>query len=178
MPITQTVNGSEQVCENRTVQKRAPERYGTTNGTIIGAVVGGLLGNQIGKGGGRTLATVGGAVAGGYAGREIDRRHVGGRVYTTTERVCNSEPTTKEKVIGYDVRYRIEDGQVLTRREDEKPGERLWLGDKDVIVGYDVTWRYQDRTGTIRMDEKPGDRLPMRDGAIVVSNKDNDDNKG
>jgi uncharacterized protein YcfJ len=176
--VSQTVNSSEQVCENKTVQKRAPERFGTKDGTIIGAVVGGLIGSQFGGGSGRALATAGGAVAGGFAGHEIDEHHHGGRLYTSSERVCRNEPTSQEKIIGYDVRYRTEDGQVLTRREDSDPGMRLWLGDKDVIVGYDVNWRYKDQTGTIRMDEKPGDRLPMSNGAIVVANKENSPAKG
>lgn len=176
-PVTQTVNSSERVCENRTVQKRR-ERFGTKDGTIIGAVVGGLVGNQFGGGSGRALATVGGAAAGGLVGHEVDERHQGGRVYTTSERVCRSEPTTEQKVIGYDIRYRAADGQILTRREEDNPGKQLWLGDRDVIVGYDVNWRYKDQTGTIRMGEKPGDRLPMRNGAIVVANQESTPNKG
>jgi len=177
-PVTQTVNSNEQACENRTVQKRAAERFGTKDGTIIGAVVGGLVGSQFGGGSGRALATVGGAVAGGFAGHEIDEHHHGGRLYTTTERVCRNEPTTKEQIIGYDVRYRNGDGQILTRREDGDPGNRLWLGDKDVIVGYDVNWRYKDQTGTVRMNEKPGDRLPMSNGAIVSANQESTPAKG
>jgi uncharacterized protein YcfJ len=175
-PVSQTVNSTQQVCENRTVQKRAPTRFRHA-GTIIGVVAGGLLGNQFGGGSGRALATVGGAVAGGYVGHEIDE-HRHGRLYTTSEQVCSNEPTTKEQIIGYDVRYRNGDGQILTRREDSDPGKRLWLGDKDVIVGYDVNWRYKDQTGTIRMDEKPGDRLPMSNGAIVVANKESTPAKG
>ena len=37
------------------------------------------------------------------------------------------------------------------------------------IIGYDVDWRYRDKTGTIRMDSKPGERLPVRDGNVVVT---------
>jgi uncharacterized protein YcfJ len=167
VPVTQTVNTTEKVCDNRIVQRRAPERYGTKDGTIIGAVVGGLVGSQFGGGSGRVLTTVGGAVAGGFAGRAIDRHHVGGRRYSTSERVRHSEPRTEDKVIGYDVRYRTNDGQVLSRREDNDPGRQIWLGDKDVVVAYDVYWRYQDRSGTVRMHEKPGGSLPMKDGAII-----------
>jgi len=177
-PVTETVNTSEKVCENRVVQKRAPERFGTKDGTIIGAVVGGLVGSRFGGGSGRVLTTVGGAVAGGYVGRAIDRHHVGGRIYTTNERVCRSEPTTEQKIIGYDVRYRTTDGQILSRREDNDPGRQIWLGDKDVVVGYDVNWRYQNQTGTVRMTEKPGERLPMRDSAIVVADAQPPADKG
>lgn len=170
-PVTQTVTNDQQVCENRTVTKRAPERFGTKDGTIIGAVTGGLLGNMLGGGRGRVLTTVGGAVAGGYIGHAIDRRHVGGRLYTTNERVCQNEPKTEQQIIGYDVRFKTGDGQILTRREDNDPGQKVWLGDKDVIVGYDVTWRYKDQTGTTRMTEKPGDHLLMTNHAIVISDK-------
>jgi uncharacterized protein YcfJ len=167
--VTQAVNGSEQVCSDQTVEKRRPERFGNKDGAVVGAVVGGLLGSRIGGGNGRTAATVAGAVGGAYAGREIDRRHVGGERYTETQRVCHSEPTSHQQTIGYDVKYRTEDGQVLTRRESSKPGDRLLLGEKDVVVGYDVAWKYKEQSGVIRMDQPPGDRLPMKDGAILVA---------
>ena len=167
--VTQTVQGSKQVCTNQTVERRRPERFGNKDGAIAGAVVGALIGNQVGGGDGRKVATVAGAVGGAYAGREIDRRHVGGERYTETERVCHNEPTSHQQTIGYDVQYRTEDGQVLSRREQSKPGERLLLGEKDVIVGYDVAWKYKEQSGVIRMDQPPGERLPMQDGAILVA---------
>jgi uncharacterized protein YcfJ len=170
-PVTQLVQGTQQVCNDQVVEKRRAERFGNKDGAVAGAVVGGLIGSQIGGGKGKTAATVAGVVGGAYAGREIDRRHQGGQTYTETERVCHNEATSREQTVGYDVQYRAEDGQVLTRRESSKPGERLLLGEKDVIVGYDVTWRYKEQTGVIRMDEKPGDRLPMQDGAILVAAK-------
>jgi uncharacterized protein YcfJ len=177
-PVTQLVQGTEQVCEDQTVEKRRPERFGNKDGAVAGAVIGGLLGHQIGGGKGKTAATVAGAVGGAYAGREIDRRHQGGERYTDTERVCHSAPTSHQQTVGYDVQYRTEDGQVLTKRESAKPGERLLLGEKDVIVGYDVNWRYKEQSGVIRMDEKPGDRLPMQDGAILVAAKPAGSTKG
>ena len=170
-PVTQLVQGNEQVCNDVAVQKRRPERFGNKDGAVAGAVIGGLLGHQIGGGKGKTAATVAGAVGGAYAGREIDRRHQGGEVYTETERQCHNEPTSHQQTVGYDVQYRTEDGQTLTRRESHKPGERLLLGEKDVIIGYDVAWKYKEQSGVIRMDEKPGDRLPMQDGAILVAAK-------
>jgi len=170
-PITQTVQGTQQVCSDQTVTKRRAERFGNKDGAIAGAVVGALIGSQIGGGKGKTAATVAGGVGGAYAGREIDRRHEGGQTYTETERVCSNQPTSHQQTIGYDVQYRTEDGQTLTRREADKPGERLLLGEKDVVVGYDVAWKYKDQSGVIRMDEKPGDQLPMQDGAILVAAK-------
>ena len=168
-PVTQTVQGTQQVCNDVAVEKRRAERFGNKDGAVVGAVVGGLVGSQIGGGKGKTAATVAGAVGGGFAGREIDRRHQGGSTYTETERVCRNEPTSHQQTVGYDVQYRTADGQVLTRREADKPGERLLLGEKDVVVGYDVAWQYKEQSGVIRMDQQPGERLPMKDGVIVVA---------
>jgi uncharacterized protein YcfJ len=167
-PVTQVVSGTREVCEDQLVEKRRPERFGNKDGTVIGAVVGGLLGNQVGGGNGKKLATVAGAVGGGFAGREIDRRHVGGAKYTENQRTCRTVDTSKVKTIGYDVQYRSQDGQALVRREDKKPGEQLWLGEKDVITGYNVTWRYQEKVGNLRMAEQPGERLPIEDGVIML----------
>lgn len=171
-PITQVVNGTREVCENKLVERRRAERFGNKDGAVIGAVVGGLIGNQVGGGDGRKLATVAGAVGGGYAGREIDRRHVGGKKYTETQRVCRTEDTSKVKTTGYDVQYRMENGQVLTRREEKKPGDRLWMGQKDVVTGYDVTWRYKEKVGSLRMDQKPGEQLAIKNGVIVLESQD------
>ncbi len=168
-PVTGLVTTDEKVCRDHTIVKRTPERFGTKDGTIIGAVTGGLLGNMIGGGRGRVLTTVGGAVAGGYIGHEIDEHHHGGRRYTATESVCRNEPKTESRIIGYDVQFRSGDGQILTRREQDDPGQRIWIGDKDVVIGYDVTWRYHDQTGSVRLDHDPGKRLPWRDGTIVTT---------
>lgn len=169
--ITEMRTGERQVCEDRVVEKRKPERFGDKDGMVVGAVVGGLLGNQVGDGNGRKLATVAGAVGGAYAGREIDRRHEGGQKYTEVEQVCQTVTEPREEVVGYDVTYRSE-GELGSIRTDRKPGAQVLLGERDKIVGYDVTWRYEGQTGQLVMDEDPGDRLPIVDGVIAVAGKD------
>ena len=170
VPITQATSSPQRVCGTRTVQVRQPERFGNRDGALLGAVVGGLLGHQVGGGNGRTLATVAGAVGGGYVGRDIDRRHVGGRVSYQNQSECHTETRSTDKVIGYEVRYQ-QAGQLKTMRVSKKPSDQVWLGDRSRIIGYDVDWRYRDKTGTVRLDEKPGERLPMRDGAIIVERR-------
>lgn len=165
-PVTRTVNVSEQVCEDRVVQSRAPERFGNKDGAAVGVVVGGLLGHQIGKGDGRKLATLAGAVGGGFAGREIDRRHEGGKLVSSTQRVCRNETQPRTRMIGYDVQYRS-DGLLVSKRLDHDPGERMLIGQRDRVVGYEVSWRYRDQRGSLRMDHDPGDRLPVRDGMVM-----------
>ncbi|MGI8561641.1 MAG: glycine zipper 2TM domain-containing protein, partial [Luteimonas sp.] len=167
---TTTSSSPRQVCEDRVVQERLPERDGNVGGTVAGAVIGGLVGNQVGGGSGRKLATVAGAVGGGFAGREIDRRHVGGRVAERVDRQCRtvSDTSQSSRVVGYNVTYRNPDGTTGTMRTDGKPGNQIALGTEDVTVAYDVTYRYDGRERTIRMDERPGDRLPVIDGQVVT----------
>jgi uncharacterized protein YcfJ len=47
-----------------------------------------------------------------------------GNTYTTTETNCSTVYDSSEKIIGYDVRYRLRD-QEGTVRMDRDPGERL-----------------------------------------------------
>lgn len=84
-------------------------------GVVAGAVLGGVLGNQVGNGDGRKLATVAGAVGGGFAGNEIEKR-------TRTES-------------NYEVRVRMEDGNIRTFPYDNQPN---WsAGDRvRVVDGY------------------------------------------
>ena len=167
---TTTSSSPRQVCEDVVVQDRAPERDGNVGGTVAGAVIGGLIGNQIGSGSGRKAATVAGAVGGGFAGREIDRRHVGGRVTERVDRQCRTvqDSSQSSRVVAYNVTYRNPDGTTGTMRTDSKPGNEIALGSEDVTVGYDVTYSYDGQERTIRMNEKPGERLPVIDGQVMT----------
>lgn len=188
-PVTQkerayaTVTGSEpiresststvphEVCEDVVVQERLPERDGNVGGTVAGAVIGGLLGNQVGGGNGKKAATAAGAVAGGVIGNQVDKRHVGGRVVSRTERQCRTENTTSEssRVTGYNVTYRNADGSTGSMRMDSKPGSRVAVGNTNQTLGYDVTYRYDGAEKTIRMQNRPdSDRLPVIDGQVVT----------
>lgn len=124
-PITKSVaqNTPRQVCNDVAVQRRAAERDGNVGGTVAGALIGGLVGNQVGGGNGRKAATAAGAVAGGFIGNRVDRNHVGGRVYTTTERQCHTvtDKSSTTKTVGYLVSYRTPDGQRGTLRTGSRP---------------------------------------------------------
>lgn len=167
---TSSTSSPRQVCEDVVVQERLPERDGNVGGTVAGAIIGGVIGNQVGGGNGRKVATAAGAAAGGYIGNRVDRNHVGGQVVERTDRQCRTVTDTSNttRVVGYDVTYRAPDGSTGTKRLDSKPGERILLGDEDVVVAYDVTYRYDGREATVQMDEEPGDRLPVIDGKVVT----------
>jgi uncharacterized protein YcfJ len=171
-PVRETVTGSapREVCEDVAVQDRLPERDGNVGGTVAGAVIGGLVGHQVGDGNGRKAATVAGAAAGGYIGNRIDRKHVGGKVVTRTERQCRtvSEATSSSRTVAWNVTYRNPDGSTDTMRTDRKPGSRIPLGTEKTVIGYDVTYRYQGQEQHVRMDDRPGARLPVIDGQVVT----------
>lgn len=167
---TSTVNTPREVCNDVVVQERQPERDGNVGGTVAGAIIGGLVGNQVGGGNGKKLATVAGAVAGGYAGREIDRRHVGGKVVDRTERQCHtvSSQSTSAHTVAWDVTYRNPDGSTGKMRSDKKPGSKIALGNASKTVGYDVTYSLNGEQNTVRMEQKPGAKLPVIDGQVVT----------
>lgn len=101
------------------VQAVQQQAQGSGVGMVAGAVLGGVLGNQVGGGNGRKLATVAGAVGGGYAGNEIEKRT---RATTT-----------------YNVRVRMEGGEVRTFPYAEQPG---WnAGDRVRVVDGHLTAR-------------------------------------
>lgn len=177
---TTTTTTPHEVCQDVAVQERLPERDGNAGGTVAGAVIGGILGNQVGGGSGKKAATVAGAVAGGVIGNQVDKRHVGGKVVTRTERQCHTENASSEssRVTGYNVTYRNPDGTTGTMRMGSKPGSRIAMGNTEKVVGYDVTYRFDGQENTVRLDEKPeSDRLPVINGKVVTQTASAGDGK-
>lgn len=168
---TSTTSVPREVCEDVVVQERLPERDGNVGGTVAGAIIGGLVGSRIGDGNGQKAATVAGATAGGFIGNRMDRRHVGGRVVSRTDRQCRtvSDTSTSSRTVAYNVTYRNPDGTVGSMRMGSRPGKRIRMGSDTQTVGYDVTYRYQGVEDTIRMDRRPGTRLPVVDGQVMAS---------
>lgn len=81
-------------------------------GAVAGGVVGALLGNQVGGGGGRTAMTVLGAGGGALVGNEIEKQTKRG--YT------------------YEVRVRLDDGEIRVLHQHERPP--FFAGDRVRIV--------------------------------------------
>lgn len=134
-PVSEAVRVPRQVCNDVAVTHQEPVKdEKRIAGTAIGAVVGGVLGNQVGGGDGKKIATAAGAAAGGYAGNKIQKRVQDGNTYTTTETNCQTVYDRHDKVVAYDVKYRLGDeiGQV---RMTEKPGDRLPVVDGEVVAG-------------------------------------------
>jgi uncharacterized protein YcfJ len=87
-------------------------------------VIGGVLGNQVGGGSGQKLATVAGAAAGGYAGNRVQENMQAGSTYVTTERRCRTVTDSIQKLLGYDVTYRLGNEEAVVRMA-QRPGDRI-----------------------------------------------------
>ena len=133
--IKETIQTPRDVCEEVPVTRQKPvQDEHKIVGTAAGALIGGLLGNQIGNGKGKKIATVAGAAAGGYAGNRVQEHMQANDTYTTTEQRCHTVTDSQEKVIGYDVSYRLgnENGRV---RMDHKPGDRILVENGQLVLG-------------------------------------------
>lgn len=131
-PVSETIRTPRQVCNDEVVTRQKPVKdEHRVTGSVIGAVVGGVLGSQVGSGSGRDAATVAGAAAGGYAGNRVQKRVQENATYETTETRCETVYDSSEKLIGYDVKYRLGD-ETGTVRMDKKPGDRIPVVDGEL----------------------------------------------
>ena len=130
----ETITTPRQECADVQVQTQAPVKdTHRAAGTVAGAVAGGLLGSAIGGGRGKTAATVVGAVAGGYTGNQVQKNIQQKDVVTTTEQRCKTVNDTSEKLLGYDVTYRL-DGRDATVRMAYDPGKQIPVKDGQLVI--------------------------------------------
>ena len=132
--VVETVVTPREKCEDVQVQHQAPVKdQHRIAGTVVGGLAGGLLGNAVGGGKGKTLATVAAAAAGGYAGNRVQKNMQEKDVVTSTEHRCKTVNERSQKVVGYNVSYRLEgkEGQVRT---SFKPGPTLPVKDGQVVT--------------------------------------------
>ena len=121
-------------CEQVQVQKQAPVKdQHRATGTIVGGVAGGLLGSTIGGGTGKTVATVAGAAAGAYTGNQVQKNMQQKDVVTATETRCKTIDETSEKLLGYDVTYRLE-GKEGKVRMSFNPGAQIPVRDGQLVL--------------------------------------------
>lgn len=131
---TETIKTPREVCEDVAVTRQAPVKdEHKILGTVAGAVIGGVLGNQVGGGSGRKVATVAGAAAGGYAGNRVQENLQAGNTYTTTERRCRTVTDSSQKLLGYDVTYRLGDVETVVRMA-QRPGDRIPVENGELVL--------------------------------------------
>ena len=132
--VTETIVTPREECQDVQVQKQAPVKDSNRiAGTAIGGVAGGLLGSTIGGGTGRTVATLAGAAGGAYVGNQVQKNMQQKDVVTTTEHRCKTVNDTTQKLVGYDVTYRLE-GKEGVLRTSFKPGATLPVKDGQVVA--------------------------------------------
>ena len=133
-PVERASRTPEKECHDVQVTHRKPVTdENRIAGTVIGGVLGAVVGHQVGQGRGNAVATVAGAAAGGYAGNRVQKQMQDKDSYSTTEQRCTTTNRVSEKVIGYDVKYRL-DGRVSTVRMDHDPGERIPVRNGRLLV--------------------------------------------
>ena len=132
--VTETIVTPREECHDVQVQKQAPTQDpNRVTGTVVGGVAGGLLGSTIGSGTGRTVATVAGAAGGAYVGNQVQKNAQQKNVVTETQHRCKIVNDTTQKLVGYDVTYRLE-GKEGVVRTTFKPGPTLPVKDGQVIA--------------------------------------------
>jgi len=132
--VTETVVTPREHCEDVQVRHQAPVKdQHRIAGTVVGGLAGGLLGSTVGGGKGKTIATVAGAAAGGYAGNQVQKNMQEKDVVTTTEHRCKTLNEKSQKVVGYNVTYRL-DGKDGTVRTSFKPGATMPVKDGQVVT--------------------------------------------
>ena len=130
----ETIKTPREVCEDVVVQKQAPvQDKNRVAGKVIGGVAGGVIGHQIGGGTGQTVATVAGAAAGAYVGNKVQKNMQERDVVTTTEKRCTTVEDVSEKLLGYDVTYRL-DGKDGAVRLAYDPGKQIPVKDGQLVL--------------------------------------------
>ena len=133
-PIKEMVKTPRQECRNVTVTHRRPvQDENRLAGSVLGAVADGVIGHQFGGGHGRSVATVIGALGGGYAGNQVQGAMQDNDTWTSTQQRCNTVYDKNEKMLGYDVTYKIGDQQGKIRM-DHDPGSQIPLDNNGQLV--------------------------------------------
>jgi uncharacterized protein YcfJ len=132
--VVETTVTPHERCEDVQVQHQAPLKdQHRIAGSVVGGLAGGLLGSTVGGGKGKTLSTVAGVAAGGYAGNQVQKNMQEKDVVTKTEHRCKTVNEKSQKVVGYDVTYRL-DGKDGVVRTSFKPGPTLPVKDGQVVT--------------------------------------------
>ncbi|WP_413734217.1 glycine zipper 2TM domain-containing protein [Sodalis sp. RH21] len=130
IPINETIKTPRQQCRNVTVTHRRPvQDENKIAGSLLGAVAGGVIGHQFGGGRGKDVATVAGALAGGYTGNQVQGNLQNSDTYSSTQQRCQTVYDKSQKLLGYDVTYKIGDQQGKIRM-DHDPGTQIPLDNK------------------------------------------------
>lgn len=170
-PIYERVSEPRRECWNETVQNAPRERSMT--GAMVGGVAGGLLGSRVGGGQGNTAATGAGAIAGAVVGDNVsnpdsNRSPVGSIVGGIAGALLGSQvgggsgrkaATAVGGVAGVLVGDRVANPDQPRSEQVERC--RDVQNSRDVIKGYNVTYRYNGKDATTTLPYQPGNTVKV-----------------
>lgn len=175
-PIYERVSEPKRECWTETVQVAPKER--SLSGAIVGGVAGGLLGSQVGGGSGSTAATGAGAVAGAVIGDRVanpdsNRSATGAVVGGVAGAVLGSQvgggtgnkaATAVGGIAGAVIGDRVANPDQPRTEQVERCREVQTS--REVIKGYNVTYRYNGRDVTTTLPYQPGSTIRVGVGII------------
>jgi uncharacterized protein YcfJ len=88
------------------------------------------------------------------------------RYADVVDAVAVPSPSATRPPSAWDIAYR-EGGRLLHTRRAAEPGDQIRVGEQRRVIGYDVVWRWRERTGTARLSRRPGRHLPVVEGEVV-----------
>lgn len=180
-PIYERISEPKRECWTETVQVAPKER--SLGGAIVGGVAGGLLGSQVGGGSGNTAATGAGAVAGAVIGDRVanpdsNRSATGAVVGGVAGAVLGSQvgggtgnkaATAVGGIAGAVIGDRVANPDQPRTEQVERCREVQTS--REVIKGYNVTYRYNGRDVTTTLPYQPGSTI--RVGVSVIEDQQN-----
>jgi len=175
-PIYERVSEPKRECWTETVQVAPKER--SIGGAVVGGVAGGLLGSQVGGGSGNTAATGAGAVAGAVVGDRVanpdsDRSATGSIVGGVAGALLGSQvgggtgnkaATAVGGIAGAVIGDRVANPDKPRTEQVERCREVQTS--REVIKGYNVTYRYNGRDVTTTLPYQPGSTIRVGVGVI------------
>jgi uncharacterized protein YcfJ len=109
----------------------------------------------------RVVGTVTGAVVGGLLGNQIGKG--------TGKKIATVAGAAAGGYAGNKVQQSMQSNDTYTTTERNC---YTVTDTQQKVVGYDVSYRFGDENGKVRMDHKPGGRIPVKDGQLVLETAD------
>lgn len=106
----------------------------------------------------RIVGTVAGALIGGVLGNQVG----GG----SGKKIATVAGAAAGGYAGNKVQQNMQANDTYT---DVEQRCRTVTESKAKVIGYDVSYRLGDETGSVRMDHRPGERIPVQDGQLVLT---------
>lgn len=177
-PIVERVVEPRQECSAAPAAAPAPAPERSMVGPVLGGIAGAILGNQVGKGSGRTAATAAGAVVGTIAGDRVANpdsdRPVTGTVVGGAAggllgaQVGKGSGQNAAAAAGAIAGAVVGDHVQNSQRTAAAPAPvcRTVETTREVIKGYTVVYRYNERDITTTLPYDPGSTVRIGIGVV------------